>query len=67
MKIYGIAIVSHECYGHGDFGDETQIRRLGAYGSGKFPPFFLKREDAEKYLKSVDSFDRRTIVEVDLK
>lgn len=32
--IYGLAEERRECYGHGDYGSEQTIRRLGPYGSG---------------------------------
>lgn len=71
MKIYTIGVESHETYGHGDFGTETQIHTLGAYGTGEFPPCFTKRWSAEQWLKNAKQ-DRvlycggETVVELEL-
>lgn len=50
QTIYAISTTQHECYGHGDFSDEDKICRRGSYGTGEFPPTFVRREDAERYL-----------------
>lgn len=51
MTIYTIAIETHECYGHGDYGTERRIVKTGGYGSGGFPPAFTTRAAAERWLK----------------
>lgn len=52
MKCYGIAQTTHECYGHGDYGDETRICPLGFYGADGLPPIFIERETAEEFIKT---------------
>ena len=58
MKIYAIADKTSQCYGHGDYGDELRICRHGrtGYGTGDFPPVFRKREQAKKYLGSLEPY-----------
>lgn len=48
MKVYTVAHVTHECFGHGDFGDQLTICS-NCYE--KFPPFFDSREKAQQWLK----------------
>lgn len=50
MKIYAIVTLTRVSYGR-DGGDEWLLIRDGAYGAGKFPPFFQSKQDAENYLK----------------
>jgi hypothetical protein len=49
-EIFTIGTVSGQCYGHGDYGLETRIHRIGPYGTGGFPPCFYTRTEAEQYL-----------------
>ncbi len=68
-RVYGIALVSRECYGHGDFGDEAKITAFGSYGSGAFPPCFLTKKAAEDYISQSPDCKYRTfeIVEMELR
>lgn len=66
MKIYTIATETHECYGHGDYGNELRICKAGAYGSGKFPPVFKTREQAANYLDTIELNAEMEIVELEL-
>lgn len=66
MKIYALAKVSNECYGHGDFGNENRICRMGAYGMGEFPPVFTSKEDAERVVKEDPQFAELVVVELNL-
>lgn len=50
MKIFTIAVKSHETYGHGDNGIETRIIKLGSYGTGDFPPCFPTYKLAAEWL-----------------
>lgn len=65
MKVYGLAIETHECYGHGDYGTEQRICRLGPYGLGTFPPVFEKREQAEEFARKMASKVTLVVVELD--
>jgi hypothetical protein len=49
MKVYTIAHITHECFGHGDFGDQLTICS-NCYE--RFPPFFDSREKAQAWLDS---------------
>ena len=51
MKIYTIGIEVSQVHGQGDFGSSVMIKREGAYESGDFPPCFITRQFAEKYLE----------------
>lgn len=68
MKIYGIAVETHECYGHGDFGNELRIVKLGPYGAGPFPPLFAERQYAEEFIRKATpkSFQKLQVVELEL-
>jgi len=67
MKVYTIAVESNECYGHGDYGSELRIIRMGIYGSGNFPPLFTTRAAAEEWLKNRSNrFHSTRIVELEL-
>lgn len=61
-EIYTIGIKSSECYGHGDYGTETKICKDGVYGSGSYPPCFIDRTEAEKYLKKMRYIEDAEIV-----
>ena len=47
--LYTIAVEQSRCYGHGDYGTETNIVRDGAYGMGEYPPIFEEKKEAEEY------------------
>lgn len=66
MKIYAIANTTNECYGHGDYGSVTNIRRQGSYNSGDFPPAFTSREAADKYHASLPWPNGFVVVELEL-
>lgn len=68
MKIYTAAIERSECYGHGDFGLEQRISRMGAYGRLGFPPVFTTREAATRWLlENQEAFlGKAVVVELDL-
>jgi len=67
MKGYIIATTTDECYGHGDFGTELSMRQEGIYDETRhFPPVFLKRESADKYLLDDDSSYTKSVVEIDI-
>jgi len=66
MKIYAISEKVKECYGHGDYGIELQIRQVDAYsGAGKFRPLFLTKVGAYKYLANCPYPDNLVIVELE--
>lgn len=50
MKVFGIAQDVSRVYGHGDNGIEDHICRLGAYGSGEFPPLFHTPQAAQAWI-----------------
>lgn len=66
MKIYGIAKkVSHN--GHGESWSETVFCGHGGYyNNDSFHPFFMFRENAEKYLTTVKYATGLKVEEVDL-
>lgn len=67
MKGYIIATETNECYGQGDYGNELSMKQENAYHTkGVFPPVFLKRESAEKYLKSLKWRHGKTVEEVEI-
>lgn len=65
MKVYGLAIETHECYGHGDYGTEQRICRMDAYGMGPYPPVFEKREQAEEFARKMANVVTLVVVELD--
>lgn len=67
MKGYIIATETDECYGHGDYGKELAMKQENAYYTkGVFPPIFLKKESAEKYLNSLEWKHGKTVEEVEI-
>ena len=66
MKAYTIATEAKECYGHGSYGTEQKICRIGCYGEGEFPPVFTSKEEAQKFKESMESKHDKVIVEVEL-
>lgn len=64
--IFTIGLLTKECYGHGDFGQETRICCEGAYGSGHFPPCFHTRLEAEGYLATMEQKHDKVVVELRL-
>lgn len=68
MKIYTAATERSRCSGHGDFGLEQQIPRMGAYGRLGFPPVFTTREAATRWLlENREAFlGEPVVVELDL-
>ena len=57
---------THECYGHGDYGNEERICREIADGDGGFPPAFTDRAAAAKYIEGLEWNFRKVIVELEL-
>lgn len=66
MKVYTIAKITNEVYGHGDAGKETRIVRMGPYGSGKFPPTFASETAAEDYRDELKVPFETVVVELEL-
>lgn len=62
-QAFTIAAVQHMCYGHGDYGDELVIRQDS---SGKFPPVFTRREDAEAYQTTLPKYPPTAVVPLEL-
>lgn len=49
MKVYAIAIMINQCYGHGDYGYDIVIPVLSGYdGSSLNPKVFLNKDEAER-------------------
>lgn len=68
MIIYGVAVETRQCHGHGDFGSELRIVPKGCYGSGEFPPFFYTSKEAEAYMAEMpNSWETKRVVELDLR
>ena len=63
MKAYTIARKTSEVYGHGDFGTELKIEKMGGRGSGEFPPIFFNQKEAIKFNQSVGGI----VVPVDIR
>lgn len=61
-KVYGIAVKTSQCYGHGDFGQEERICRMGGWGSGAFPPLFATHELAAAHIKKMTEESRELVV-----
>ena len=62
MKFYTIAIESSVCHGHGDYGTEHKIVRMGFYGSDGFPPLFKTEEDAMEFVTNSKAFYSRVAI-----
>lgn len=67
MKCYGIAQTTHECYGHGDYGNEIRICPLGFYGTEGLPPVFMRREAAEQFVQDRRHKESLIVVTLELK
>ena len=67
MIVYTLAEKKNVCYGHGDYADELQIRKLEGYGTGDFPPIFLTESEAEKYLLETIHYTGSQIVKLKTK
>lgn len=65
-KVFGIAEKQSVCYGHGDNGSELKICKMGAYGSGDFPPIFLDEEKAAEWINNNKSIREYVVVSMDL-
>lgn len=62
--MFTIAIETHECYGHGDYGTEQRICRVGEYGQGDFPPLFHTYDEAEEYRRGLEWNSNKVVVEL---
>ena len=62
MKIYTVAKIERKCYGHGDFGEEEKIGRIGVYGTGDWPKAFRTREGAQAYMDSFRYHEAGTVI-----
>lgn len=65
---YTLAVTAYENYSGGPGGTsdaELQIHKMGAYGTGDFPPVFAKREDAANFALSRPFPGSLTVVEVE--
>lgn len=60
-KVFTVAAVKSQCFGHGDYGNVLSICPEGAYGTGDFPPVFMSRESAESYLAKINLGDRKIV------
>jgi hypothetical protein len=50
-ELFSIATKTSVCYGHGDFGNPLRICSEDEYfGGKKFPPVFIDRDAAQKYI-----------------
>lgn len=62
MKIYALATKIHQCYGHGDYGDDIVISITSGYdGSSCNPRIFAHKIDAER-----NATPNEIIVELDV-
>ena len=66
MNIYAIVGTKTECSGHGQYDNIKYIPTTGAYGGGPFHPFFVDKDEAERYLKANKLFGAYTIGTVTL-
>jgi hypothetical protein len=57
-KAYAIAREASECYGHGSYGTESQICRMGAYGGGEYPPIFTQEKDALAWVAALPKYEQ---------
>lgn len=63
FQLFTVGIEASECYGHGDFGKEVKICRMGSYGSGEFPPFFATESSCREWLAAnKDKFYSTTVI-----
>jgi hypothetical protein len=58
--VYTIAKSRTECYGHGDFGTEKKVCRMGAWGEGDYPPVFMTEKAARNWLDKQDAIGRNS-------
>jgi hypothetical protein len=66
MKVYGIASEQRRTYGLGDCGVEQVIETTEGYGTGPYPPVFVSREQAERYLTTMRFPKSKHVVELEL-
>ena len=66
MTLFAIASETHECYGHGDYGTEERIIRLGAYGLEGFPPVFTTKNRAQEWIDSQKMYSGLVVVKLEL-
>lgn len=64
--LYTIGTKTQECYGHGDYGEETRIIGTSGWGGGPFPPVFLTEEEATAYMGQMQGCASRKVVELRL-
>lgn len=62
LTIYGIGRSRRECHGHGDFSDETAIRKIltemaNNVWNEDFPPFFLTEREALEFIGLSGHYD----------
>lgn len=70
LTIYGIGRSQKECHGHGEFSNETAIRKIftgvvNNVWNEDFPPFFFTEGEALEFIRSRGHYD--TLVPVELK
>ena len=65
-KIFTIATKTSECYGHGSYGKELRICKVGAYGAGDFPLAFFTKGAAQKYLDGMEWNHDKCVVSLKL-
>ena len=72
LTIYGIGRSQRECHGHGEFSDETAIRKIltevaNNVWNEDFPPFFLTKGEALEFIRSTGHYDTLVPVELTLR
>ena len=72
LTIYGIGRSQRECHGHGEFPDETAIRKIltevaNNVWNEDFPPFFLTEGEALEFIRSTGHYDTLVPVELTLR
>jgi len=56
-KVFTIASIVSQTYGHGSSGEEQMITKMGGYGTGEFPPVFYSKRDARAFLKKSNIYE----------
>jgi hypothetical protein len=72
LTIYGIGRSQRECHGHGDFSDETAIRKIFTgvvdnVWNEDFPPFFLTEREALEFVRSRGHYETLAPVKLRLR
>jgi uncharacterized protein YfeS len=70
MEAWAIATLTRQIYGHGNCGSELMIQKElivqknSSYENRNFPPVFIERKKAEKYLSTLKDKRNKKVVPI---